>query len=364
MGWKGALRAAETAHRRQARAEVTRLRELERLSKEQAKLTALEQARLDVETYKSRIELLLSIHGEPIDVWNWPEILSALDAYPPTPSSAAELAEQLAACAELRDVDRAALESRRADDLRACESAAAEYAMRATERLTHRAIATRVMRSDLDAWSAAVAELRPFEELEGLGVVVTCAFDSRDVMHCCITVSGPEIIPHDVKTLTSTGKLSVKPMARGRFHEIYQDYVCGCVLRAARDMFGFLPVETILVTASVGFVDPATGQFGVRPVLSVAFTRDAFMQLALERVDPSDAIEGFIHRGDAKVSRKTGFFVPIEPLGVADLTLPKRIGRFADALDLARRVHADIRTDANGLAAHLRKVSPPPSPEA
>lgn len=47
MGWKGAQRAAEAARRKQEREQVQRLRDLERLTKEQATLSALEQARLE-----------------------------------------------------------------------------------------------------------------------------------------------------------------------------------------------------------------------------------------------------------------------------------------------------------------------------
>jgi hypothetical protein len=365
MKWEGATRSTEAAGRRQEREEVKRLRELERRGKEQAKLTALDQARLEVETHESRIRVLLSLHKEPLEAWSWLELVAALDACPPSRSSALELAEQLSACAELRTIDAAALDHRRADDRLALERAVAEYAASQDLRKSHREIATRVIRGDLNAWSAAIAQLRPFEELEELGVVVTAEFHSRESVHCRITVSGPEIIPQDAKTLTSTGKLSVKPMAKGRFHEIYQDYVCGCVLRTASEMFGFLPVEAVLVTASVGFVEPATGLLGIRPVLSVGFNRAAFSQLALDMVDPSDAIDGFVHRGDAKASRKTGAFVTVEPLGIADLRLPRRrSNRFEDALDQARRARADIRTDANALAARLRRAHPPSSPEA
>ena len=41
--------------------------ELQRRAKEQAKLSALEQARLEVETYENRIDVLLSVHKEQGD---------------------------------------------------------------------------------------------------------------------------------------------------------------------------------------------------------------------------------------------------------------------------------------------------------
>lgn len=60
-GWKGGLRAAEAEHRRRERADIKRLRDLERRQKAQAKLSAFAQARLQIDTHESRINLLLSI---------------------------------------------------------------------------------------------------------------------------------------------------------------------------------------------------------------------------------------------------------------------------------------------------------------
>jgi hypothetical protein len=54
MGWKGTLRAMEAAQRRKQRDAQKRQRELERQNKEQAKLSAIEQARLEVETHENK----------------------------------------------------------------------------------------------------------------------------------------------------------------------------------------------------------------------------------------------------------------------------------------------------------------------
>jgi hypothetical protein len=365
MGWKGALRAAEAARRKKEREQVQRLRDLERRTKEQAKLSALEQARLEVQTHEARIELLLSIHREPIEAWNWHEVVAALDPLRPAQLPINELPAKLMACAEARVLATGALEGRRAEDLRALGQALSEYAANQELRKAERTTAARVVRSDVDAWVIAIPQFMPFDELEQLGVKVTSEFYSPGAVHCRIVVSGPEIIPHEAKTLTSTGKLSAKPMAKSRFHEIYQDYVCGCVLRTASDMVGFLPVDVILVTASVGFVDPATGQFGIRPVISVGFTRSALSQLELAKVDPSDAIESFIHRGDAKASRKTGAFAEIEPLRLEDVAhSPTRSVRFDSALEGLRRERDQIRAQAAPLATRLRSNHHPLSPEA
>lgn len=144
MGWKGALRAAEAAHRRRERDEVKRLRDLERQTKEQAKLSALEQARLEVETHESRISLLLSIHKEPIEVWNWHELIAALDPCTPFGSSPNELKEKLIACAEARAIEEKTLEGRRAEDRQMLEQALAEHATSREMRKSHREVAARV----------------------------------------------------------------------------------------------------------------------------------------------------------------------------------------------------------------------------
>jgi hypothetical protein len=76
MGWKGTIRAIQAAKRRAQRDAQRRFKELQRRTKEQAKISALKQARLEVETYENRIEVLLSIHKEQSDHWNWEFVLN------------------------------------------------------------------------------------------------------------------------------------------------------------------------------------------------------------------------------------------------------------------------------------------------
>ena len=50
--------------------------------------------------------------------------------------------------------------------------------------------------------------------------------------------------------------------------------------------------------------------------------RSQIERLAFERLDPSDALENFQHRGDVMTSRKSGQFIPIIPLSPADIAPP------------------------------------------
>ncbi len=114
--------------------------------------------------------------------------------------------------------------------------------------------------------------------------------------------------------MTGAGKLTVKTMPKARAHELYQDHVCACALRLAREMLALLPIETVVVTAVIDGVDSRTGNAAEVPILSVQMTRGDVERLDFSRLDPSDAVEGLVHRGDVKASRKTGELVPIEPL--------------------------------------------------
>src|SRR5438093_13204305 len=87
MGYKGTIRAMQAAERRQQRDAQRRLRELERQAKERAKLSAIEQARLEVETFENQLELLLSVHKEQGEVWDWMAIAASLPPVCPQKSS-------------------------------------------------------------------------------------------------------------------------------------------------------------------------------------------------------------------------------------------------------------------------------------
>lgn len=172
----------------------------------------------------------------------------------------------------------------------------------------------------------------------------------EDGLECILKVNGIDAIPNEVKTLTSTGKLSVKPMPKGRFHEVYQDYVCGCVLRVAREVFAFLPVQTLLVTALADLFDTGTGETAEQPVLSVSIPRAEVEKLNFDRLDPSDAIEKFVHRGDFKATRKSGAFQPITPLTPAEIA-PEPVEKMGldDLLSNVRRLRAELQEEIDEL---------------
>src|SRR5947208_1509239 len=76
--WSADLRRLDAAQRRDEREAKRRQKELERRLKEQAKLSALEQARLAVEAHDNDLEVLLSVHKEQSAAVDWPCLASGL----------------------------------------------------------------------------------------------------------------------------------------------------------------------------------------------------------------------------------------------------------------------------------------------
>ena len=323
MGRNVTLRQMEAAQRRQQRDAQKRQRELERQNKEQAKLSAIEQARLEVETHENKLEVLLSVHREQGEIWDWVALAASLAPPCPQRNSYQELKTKqlmLVSTPRQKESAEAAIEQARLRDEQAFQEAMQTYANEKAEREELKDLAFRILAQEHKAYIQALVELSPLREISDLGSLLNFTVHSGTLIGCEIKVNSTQIIPTEVKSLTSSGKLSVKAMPKGRFHEIYQDYVCGCMLRVAREVFAMLPVETLLVTAMADLPDSRRGHTVEQPVLSAAMPRTVIARLNFDKLDSSEALENFRHRGDFKASRKSGVFQPISPLTPADIT--------------------------------------------
>jgi hypothetical protein len=202
----------------------------------------------------------------------------------------------------------------------------------------------------------ALTECSSLSEISDLGSSIRFKVHSADLLECILKVNGHHAIPSETKAITSNGKVSVKAMPKARFHEIYQDYVCGCVLRVAREAFALLPVETVLVTALVDALDSRTGESIEQPVLSVAMPRAVIERLEFDRLDPSDAMDNFIHRADVRMSRKDGAFKAITPLSPSDIkSASKERAGFQELFLDVQRLRQELKLESE----RMRPVTNP-----
>lgn len=326
---------------------LRRKRALERERKEALKRSELQQAAEEVSEFESRVEVLLTLHHEPIQKTDWRAVACQLC---PPPWSDVTYHEWRAVQRGLlakankhseweRDLEDAKTNDRIVNEVgrKNADAAVAEWRRRT-------ALAQRIRAGDTQAYAESLRDYSPLNEMTNLGSTIDFRMHSPSLVECLLTVNGTQVIPSETKSLTSTGKISIKAMPRGRFHEIYQDYVCGCVLRLACEVAALLPVETVLVTASIPSQGEATGTPKEIPVLSVIIPVSKLNQLNLPGSDASDTLERFTHRGDFKATRKVGAFQPITPYSEEDLPKPS-----AAMIDLER-----LRTRVAKLRNSLR----------
>jgi hypothetical protein len=353
MGYKATVRAMEAAQRRQQRESQRRMRDLERQAKEQAKLSAIEQARLEVETHENKLEVLLSVHKEQGETWDWVALAASMPPPCPLKNLHHEYQAKQQVCVLSPDKAQyieAMIKRGRMQDERAFEEAMQAYDTEKAEQEKLKSLAFRILAHEYKAYIEALVEFSPLREISDLGSSLHFTVHSATVIGCEIKVNSAQIIPTEVITLTASEKLSVKPMPKGRFHEIYQDYVCGCMLRVAREVFAMLPMETMLVTVLADLLDSRTGQIAEQPVLSAAMPRTVIARLNFEQLDSSDALENFRHRGDFKATRKSGGFQPITPLMPADIVQNTFADTsFSDLFASVQKMREELKSQIAGL---------------
>ena len=314
------LKQLERLQKREEREARRVQKELARRARERQKLSELEAARLEVETFENELEVILSIHKEVPEALDWAGFAFALPPpAPPNPGINETLHEM---AAELGDWLEEPPVPDAASATAADQQAHAEAMVRHRESLVKwqelRDLGRRVMAGETSAYTKAIADYSNLAELYALGSGIHVIVHGPATVEFTVTVKGKDVIPAEVKSLTSTGKLSVRAMPRTVFMAHYQDYVCGCVLRVARELFAMLPVETILAHAAVPAFDRSSGVNREMTILSVVLERAKLAALDFDRLDPSDTLESFPHRGSAKLTRGSMDFQEIIPLGISE----------------------------------------------
>lgn len=362
MGWKTQLRAMEAQVRREEREAKKRQRELERQAKEFSKLSQQQQASFEVEEYENKLEMLQSVHKEQGEVCDWLSIFSTLPPLPPKKRSFNELrALQNIAITPPHLKSKAPdsiVEQARSHDEQEFQDSIKSYSDEKAELDRFKSLSRRMLDRDRKAYKDALTEFNPFAEIHRMGSKVRFVFNSSKIISVIVKFKGTEVIPSEVKSLTSTGKLSVKQMPKSRFQELYQDCICSCMLRIARESFAILPIDTILITATIDALDSSTGQTIEQSVLSVVIPRSAMSQLDFDRLDPSDAIETFLHRGNFKASRKAGAFGPITPLTSEDMPSENNTStHIADSIPQLNKMREKLRQEIEELRAEYPYLS-------
>lgn len=153
----------------------------------------------------------------------------------------------------------------------------------------YKSLAQDVINGDIETYLKLVSDLNPLDDLMEYGSEFECGTDDPRMIGVHFTVNSQRVLN------------LVRTLPREQYNSLLQDYVCGCAIRIARDMFALLPVRHILVEASDGNDD----------ILSVDFPRTEFSGLDFDVLDPSDTVQSFEHRMEYSASEG---FSPVETL--------------------------------------------------
>lgn len=329
MSWYGIARSLSSAANAYERATVAENRQ-----------RAYNQAVQTVSDYERYLSKLISVHEErttnPID---WEAITRQDPPKPPVRSSAHEeqaLSELIAFRPGLKDKLLGRVEKRigqMEERVAAAKNADDEEYQQLCR--THeeqvitleqqQSLARRILAGELEAYAEAFNNSNAKEWLGEFGSTISINVQSLSeqqnspstvVLDATIKVESEEVIPDQDYRVLKRGGLSSKPMAKTKYYGLYQDYVCGAVLRTASELFALFPVNHIIVTATDMLVNSATGRIEDTPLVSVVIPREAFDYLYLPSIDPSDAMANFKHNMSFA---KTKGFRAVKALSFEDL---------------------------------------------
>ncbi|MHC6203121.1 hypothetical protein ACYULU_07990 [Breznakiellaceae bacterium SP9] len=340
MGWKGTARSFMAIARAYERDAIRTQKELARQQKEYDRLSALEQAALEVKQYENYIDRLLSVHKDCCDEYNW----VTLEKAPPPSQPSFRDKPELKIIADIHDSEHyyqglidnykpgifeklfginkrkikkwsTLLENGRAEDLnktqvakeqaanklsidienwnKECEQLKEKYKNDYEEWAGVINLAKSINQGEPTSYLHAVKEIAPFNEISDFGSKVYITICSATRAKASIDIHDDTVIPKQSKSLLKSGKVSVKDMPIGKFNEIYQDYICSVSLRIARDLFAIIPVEEIIVTAKGNCLNTSNGKTENLPLLSVLFIRETINTINFDAIDPSDAMKNF-----------------------------------------------------------------------
>ncbi|WP_156028147.1 hypothetical protein [Aeromonas dhakensis] len=314
MGWKGTLRSINAAAKRADRHAKRRQRELLKNQIAYEKMQELEKAAYEVDVFENYIDVIQSIHKDCGDSVDWLKISTSQEPAKPLIISDNErqaIARLNSFAPSFIDKLFGKVTSKRqklekevsiakVKDTQINSTNLSQWNIDVEEWKERVSLARRLLNGDISAKIDIIKELNPFSEIDHLGSGVKFTIQENGLLIVTINVHGANIIPKEQKTLLKSGRLSIKSMPVSRFNDIYQDYVCSVVLRVANEIFSILPDDKLIINAEDHLLNKSTGHLEPQSLLSVYITRDGVSRLNMEYIDPSDAMNNFIHNVNFK----------------------------------------------------------------
>lgn len=335
MSLRGVVRAINRTARHIERDQQRRAR----VAAQQYKFLQKQQAVLDtaqaVREYEEYINVLRTIHCDCSDTIDW---LVIHQESPPTIPVITNERERTAQnklatyqpsflgklfkldSGKIKRLEEAVIIARQQDE-QAFKGWQADYKKQYEEWQDQQELARLVLAKESDVYKEVIDAFAPFESIAQLGSRLEFTFTSEHI-EVDLHVNSANVIPDFTMSQLTSGKISRKALSATKFNEIYQDYVCSCLLRVAREVQAHLPVSQVVVHAIAESLNTATGIVEKQVILSVAMPRTTVERMNFTAIDPSDSMLNFNH--NMKFT-KTGGFQPVDRVGIAaPIPYPKK----------------------------------------
>lgn len=327
MSWKGAARsfAATARHieRDQQRRSRVAAQQFKQLQREQA-VTSAAQA---VASYNDYLAVIGSVHHDCSPALDWAAMQREKAPRVPTPSVEHERTAQAAVEGyrpgfldklfkrgpKQRERLVQAVAAARQRDQQVTLAQEVNHARQHADWQERQELAAQVVAKNAEVYAQVLEAFAPFEGIEHLGSSLEFTFTGEHI-EVDVNVRTAEVIPNFVVTQLASGKLSRKNLSVSKFNELYQDLVCGALLRIAREVFAHLPVTQVVAHALVEQLNPATGQIERQVIVSASMPRATLEKLNFTALDPSDSMRNFSHT--MKFTKTVGFQA-VERVGLA-----------------------------------------------
>ncbi|HEU6438545.1 MAG TPA: hypothetical protein VE028_13945 [Nitratidesulfovibrio sp.] len=321
--FRSSLRSFNAAMRRIERENKRREREAARWFKEQQKLDAIEEAKTAAVSWEKYVETIKSLHKDCTDPIDWDEVINTPAPEEPVYDTPHEteiiykienfrpsfldrlLFDRIFSSSEKKKKRLESLrEQARQRDHENYQAEINDFKEKKAEWTTLHAMASGVKNKDIGEYKNAIKFFDPFSSLNLLGQRIDIIFH-KNIVDMDIHAHSSDVIPDFTLSLTSTGKLSRKSMAKGAFNELYQDHICSSILRAAREIFNYLPVNYTRITAISKLLNTKTGHIEDHPIVSSLIPASTLDRLNLDMIDPSSSMDNF--KTNMQFKRNDGF---------------------------------------------------------
>ena len=333
MGIKGFIRSSVVIARRSERVQQKRNRDAAIRYKELLKEQDFTDVAQAIESYNSYVSILKSVHKDCNDSFSWQEIINEPQPVEPQRKNNNEkeaekkylsykpsIFDKLLGNKEKKSQNLfAAIDKAKEKDKDEYTSELSLYEDYSETWIKSQKIAKGVIQNDDKSYRDAFEYFNPLADVQELGTSINLNFETNNLT-ATLNINGENVIPNFVVSQLKTGKLSKKPMPKGQFYELYQDYVCGCVLRIAREIYAFLPIKMLVIDVKGEILNSVTGHLENMPILSIAIPKETLDKLNFNNIDPSDSFRNFKH--NMKFAKTSGFQI-VDTISVLDLTNKK-----------------------------------------